>query len=343
MKRCLELAMNGQGTTDPNPMVGAVIVHDNKIIGEGWHQKAGGPHAEVHAINSVVDKSVLKEATIYVSLEPCAHQGKTPPCCDLIIEHNIPNVVIGSVDPNPKVSGMGISKLKAAGIEVVTGVLESNCLELNKRFFTFHQKKRPFITLKWAKSKDGFLDKKRKNGERGSFGISGAQTRVFVHKLRTEHDAILIGPGTAYNDDPQLSSRWFEGKSPVRLVLDRFAKLPDSLILFSDDFDTWHYSTKGKPSDLGNKHKIIIQETGFIQNVLDHCAKNGIQSILVEGGRTILQQFLELELWDEIIEIKSQKVLKEGLEAPFVSHSILHVEKLGKDELSIYRNVVSAS
>ena len=335
MQRCVDLAQNGRGSTAPNPMVGAVIVHEGIIIGEGWHQKAGGPHAEVAAVNSVKDKSLLPYSEIYVSLEPCSHIGKTPPCCDLIIEHKIPRVFVGTLDSNPVVAGSGVKKLVDNGAIVDVGILELECKELNKKFFKYHELKRPFITLKWAKTTDGFIDKKRESGDKGQFAISGPETKVFVHKLRTEHDAILIGPGTAFNDNPKLNARWYEGKSPIRLVLDRFAKLPDFLVLFSDDEETWHFSTKGYPR-IGNKRKVVLPEDNFLQNVLDYCYQNGIQSILVEGGAAIFTAFLKTHLWDELIEIRSPKMLADGLPAPSFKGILKSRQQVGADELSTY-------
>ena len=341
MQRCLDLALNGSGTTSPNPMVGCVIVHNDNIIAQGWHHKAGEAHAEVNAINAVEDKSLLANCTLYVSLEPCSHFGKTPPCCDLILKYKIPNVIIGCLDPNPEVAGKGVEKLKKAGVEVEEGVLKTRCENLNKKFFTYHQQKRPFITLKWAKTKDGFIDKLRDEKEKGQFVISGPQSKVFVHKLRTEHDAILIGPGTAFNDDPRLNARWYEGKSPIRIVLDRFAKLPDFLVLFSDDSETWHFSTKGY-NRIGNKRKVVLPEKNFLNEVLDYCFAQGIQSILVEGGAVIFTAFIKTHLWDEVVEIKSSKSIGAGLPAPKINAHVINREYIGGDEITIYKNVVPA-
>lgn len=228
MKRCIELAKNGLGTTYPNPLVGSVIVHDGKIIGEGWHKKAGEPHAEVNAVNSVKDKSLLKEATIYVSLEPCSHFGKTPPCCDLIIANKIPNVVVGTVDPFAKVAGNGIKKLIESGKNVTIGILEDECNELNKRFFTFHQKKRPYIILKWAETTDGFIAPISKE-EKSPVWITNPYSRQLVHKWRTEEQAILVGTNTVLDDNPKLDARDFSGNNPVRIVLDKSGKISKTI------------------------------------------------------------------------------------------------------------------
>jgi diaminohydroxyphosphoribosylaminopyrimidine deaminase/5-amino-6-(5-phosphoribosylamino)uracil reductase len=220
MKRCLELASKAEGMTYPNPMVGSVIVHEGKIIGEGFHLKAGGPHAEVNAINSVSDKSKLKDSTLYVNLEPCSHFGKTPPCADLIIANSVPRVVIGTLDTSEKVSGQGLSRLKNAGCEVITGVLEKECRRLNRRFFTFHEKNRPYITLKWAQSADGYLDMIRTSDQNtGPNWITGNPERVLVHRWRAGEQAILVGAGTLRVDNPKLNVREWTGNNPLRLVL----------------------------------------------------------------------------------------------------------------------------
>ena len=239
IKRCIELAQNGLGTTYPNPMVGSVIVYDGQIIGEGWHKKAGEPHAEVNAVNSVKDKSLLKKATIYVSLEPCSHFGKTPPCCDLIIANEIPNVVVGTVDPNEKVAGKGILKLIEAGANVTVGVLENECNELNKRFFTFHQKKRPYIILKWAESLDGFLaPEKAGNQDRKPVWITNQYSRQLVHKWRTEEQAILVGTQTVVDDNPKLNARDWNGNNPTRIVIDRNNRIDPDSFIFDDTVKT---------------------------------------------------------------------------------------------------------
>jgi diaminohydroxyphosphoribosylaminopyrimidine deaminase/5-amino-6-(5-phosphoribosylamino)uracil reductase len=237
IKRCIELAKNGLGTTYPNPLVGSVIVFENQIIGEGWHQKAGKPHAEVHAINSVKDISLLSKATIYVSLEPCSHFGKTPPCSDLIIENNIPNVVIGTVDPNEKVAGKGIQKLIDAGIHVTIGILENECNELNKRFFTFHQKKRPYIILKWAETADGFIAPVFKNKQQPVW-ITNPSSRQLVHKWRSEEQAILVGTQTVLDDNPSLSVRDWTGNQPIKIILDPKNRLDENLTVFNSDEKT---------------------------------------------------------------------------------------------------------
>ena len=337
MQRCIELARNGAGTVSPNPMVGAVVVHDGQIIGEGWHRKAGEPHAEVHAINAVHNYALLPQSTVYVSLEPCSHFGKTPPCSDLLIAKKVKRVVIGSTDPNPAVAGKGIDKLRGAGIEVEKGILEQECIRLNAKFFTFHQKKRPFITLKWAQSADGFMDKIRKPDERGSFAISGKLAQVFVHKMRAEHDAILIGRKTAWVDNPSLSTRVYAGKSPTPIVIDRFNKLPKDLKIFQNP-ETKHFVLNEKVND-SYASIPIRSETEFLKEVLQACYKMDIQSVLVEGGASIHHAILEQDLWDEIVVLQSDLELKEGLKAPHLDFTPIHEEKIGQDRLKIYRHV----
>jgi len=269
ISRCIALAKNGLGTTYPNPMVGSVIVYDGKIIGEGWHKKAGEPHAEVNAINSVQDKSLLKKATIYVSLEPCSHFGKTPPCCDLIIKNKIPNVVIGTVDPNIKVAGNGIKKLIEAGIHVTIGVLEDECNELNKRFFTFHQKKRPYIILKWSESQDGYIAPLEKS-EKKPVWITNIYSRQLVHKWRTEEQAILVGTQTVIDDNPKLNARDWEGNDPVRLVLDQNNRIPEENAVFDNQIRTIVFT---KSTNAINKENTIFEVIDFKQNIATQIAQ----------------------------------------------------------------------
>lgn len=325
MKRCIQLARNGQGTTAPNPMVGAVIVCDNRIIGEGYHIRCGGPHAEVHAIRSVKQQELLRKSTIYVSLEPCSHYGKTPPCADLIIEKQIPRVVVGCIDPFAQVAGRGIQKLKEAGIEVVTGICEQECKELNKRFFTFHQKKRPYITLKWAQSADGYLDHFRKPGDgKHPVRLSTPESQIEVHKLRSEHEAILIGYNTALLDNPLLNVRLWPGKNPVRLVIDPKNELPESLTLFHEDGLTRHYvqtkiSRETKQNCNKTIHVELDREQPILPQIMADLHQTGIQSLLVEGGRTTLQRFMDTGLWDEIRIEQSPCLLGSGVRIPDIS------------------------
>jgi len=317
MARCLQLAKNGLGTTYPNPMVGAVVVHNNRIIGEGWHHKAGQPHAEVHAINSVTQKELLKEATIYVSLEPCSHFGKTPPCSDLIIASGIKKVIIGSVDPFAVVSGRGIKKLLDAGCEVIVGVLEEDCKELNKRFFTFHTQKRPYIILKWAESNDGFIApdaKKRDNRE--PVWITTPASRQLVHKWRAEEMGILVGTTTVKADNPSLTTRDWAGNSPVRIVLDRELKLPKSSTIFDGSHPTLIITEKSREDTVNLKYIKADFEKDLAPQIADILYSEGLQSVIIEGGTKTLNSFIESGLWDEARIFKGSTHFRNGVAAP---------------------------
>ena len=337
MRRCLELAQNGLGTTYPNPMVGSVIVYDGKIIGEGWHKKAGEPHAEVHAINSVKDKSLLKKATIYVSLEPCSHFGKTPPCCNLILINEIPNVVIGTVDPNIKVAGNGIKKLIEAGIKVTVGVLKTECYELNKRFFTFHEKKRPYVILKWAESQDGFIAPLQKF-ERKPVWITNTYSRQLVHKWRTQEQAILVGTKTVMEDNPKLNVRDWSGKNPLRIVLDPHKRILYSSHVFDNQVKTI-LITKSTTED--NKENTIFESIDFEQNcaeqILAILYKHQIQSVIIEGGQQTLQTFIDSNFWDEARIFIGKVLFQEGIKAPTLVKKNFEKQFIGNDELIITR------
>lgn len=334
ISRCLELAVLGKGKTSPNPMVGSVIVLDDKIIGEGFHHKAGAPHAEVNAINSVENHDLLKRATIYVSLEPCSHFGKTPPCADLIIEKQIPKVVIATIDSNATVCGNGIAKLKQAGIEVITGVLEKEANLLNKAFNTFHQKKRPFIILKWAETKDGFIDKIRTDSSEPSLKISEEASSIWVHKLRSKVDAILVGKNTALLDNPTLTTRKWDGKNPVRVIIDKDLSLPKNLKLFTDGLPT--IIMNGNISSTESNIKHIRVKEPFIEGVIDALYKNHIQSVLIEGGTKTLQQFIDLNLWDEAYVIKSNLPIYSGVKAPQITTKMPTIVTLNSDQIFQY-------
>lgn len=294
MQRCIQLARCGEAGAAPNPMVGAVIVCDGRIIGEGFHRRCGGPHAEVNAINSVREKHLLTRSTIYVSLEPCAHYGKTPPCADLIIETGIKRVVVGCTDPFAKVNGLGIKILQDAGCEVQVGVLEEECRELNRRFFTFHQKHRPWITLKWAQSKDGFIGKQER------IVFSNALTQTLVHRLRALHQAILVGTNTALLDNPTLTTRYWPGPNPLRLTIDHHNTLPPTLHLRDGSIPT------------------VIYTKESIEGILADLYSRGIQSLLVEGGAKLLQSFIDKGLWDEARLETAPFCLGEGVSAPIL-------------------------
>ncbi|MFD1602799.1 bifunctional diaminohydroxyphosphoribosylaminopyrimidine deaminase/5-amino-6-(5-phosphoribosylamino)uracil reductase RibD [Flavobacterium artemisiae] len=340
IKRCIQLAQNGLGTTYPNPMVGSVIVYDNQIIGEGWHKKAGEPHAEVNAVNSVKDKSLLKKATIYVSLEPCSHFGKTPPCCDLIIANKIPNVIVGTVDPNEKVAGRGIKKLIEAGTNVTVGILEDECNELNKRFFTFHQKRRPYIILKWAESQDGFLaPEKIENQDRKPIWITNAYSRQLVHKWRTEEQAILAGTNTVIDDNPKLNARDWYGNNPARIVLDRNNRINKDSFIFDDSVKTFIFSNEKINSSTENtQFEAIDFSQNIVPQILEILYQNQIQSVIIEGGRQTLQSFIDENLWDEARIFVGKTSFESGTKAPILSRKNSTKTNIVTDELIQIRN-----
>ena len=313
--RCIQLAKNGLCNAAPNPMVGAVIVHHDTIIGEGYHIRCGEAHAEVNAIRSVKDESLLKESTIYVSLEPCSHHGKTPPCADLIISKGIPRVVVGCQDPFALVAGRGIQKMRDAGIEVKVGVLEEECRQLIRRFITFHTKKRPFITLKWAESADGFIDLHRTGGQ--PYIFSTPLTSMLVHKRRAEHSAILVGRRTALLDNPSLTVRNWYGKSPVRLVIDKDLTLPENLSLFDGSTRTLVFTQcKDKPNRMNVEFIPLDFSRDILPQIFDTLYQEKLQSLMVEGGSILLQSFIDAGCWDEAYIEHSSDCLKEGIKAP---------------------------
>lgn len=316
IRRCIQLARNGMCNAAPNPMVGAVIVHNDRIIGEGYHARCGEGHAEVNAIRSVKDESLLQESTIYVSLEPCSHYGKTPPCADLIIRKGIPRVVVGCVDPFSLVSGRGIQKLKDAGIDVKVGVLEAECRQLIKRFVTFNTQQRPYITLKWAESADGFIDINREEGQ--PVVLSTPITSMYVHKQRAEHHAILVGRKTALLDNPSLTTRNWYGKNPVRLVIDKELTLPTSLKLFDGSAPTWVFTAQDKASTSQVTYFKLDFSRSILPQILQKLYENKLQALLVEGGSRLLQSFIDEGLWDEIYTEHSAKVLENGVKEPVI-------------------------
>ena len=321
--RCIQLAKNACCNAAPNPMVGAVIVHNGIIIGEGYHIRCGEPHAEVNAIRSVKNESLLKEATIYVSLEPCSHYGKTPPCADLMIEKGIPEVVIGCMDPFSMVAGRGIEKLRKAGIKVTVGVLEKECQQLIRRFITFNTQKRPYIALKWAESADGFIDKNREGGS--PVLLSTPLTSMVVHKRRAEHDAILVGRKTALLDNPSLTTRNWFGKDPIRLVIDKDLTLPKDLLLFDGKIRTIIFTQKASAE---NQPSVEYIRLDFTQNILPQIMEVlynlKVQSLLVEGGSILLQSFIDEGLWDEAYIETSPIYLNEGIRAPKIDEKHKH-------------------
>lgn len=349
MHRCLQLAENGSGYVAPNPMVGAVLVHGDRIIGEGYHQQYGRPHAEVNCINSVKeeDRSLIQRSTLYVSLEPCTHYGKTPPCADLIITNKIPEVVIGSPDPNKDVSGNGFERLKKAGINVTCGILEKECQQLNKRFFTFHTQHRPYIILKWAETAD---KKIAANGNERLF-ISNEQTDRLVHKWRSEEASILVGTNTALFDDPELTTRYWNGPSPIRLVVDMDLRLPSSLKVFNGKQRTVIFNTMKHSEELGSsettsplveregvRYYQVTEDVNLVHQIANVIYQLNIQSVLVEGGARLLQSFIDEDMWDEIRVIKNEKlIVNSGLGSPeFESSNVYEEMKISDDSIKIY-------
>ncbi|HBL76002.1 MAG: riboflavin biosynthesis protein RibD [Bacteroidetes bacterium GWF2_42_66] len=338
MQRSLELAALGLGDVAPNPMVGCVVVHDGKIIGEGYHQKYGDAHAEVNAIRSVKNKELLSESTLYVTLEPCAHFGKTPPCSDLIIENRIPKVVVGTIDPFAEVAGKGIEKMRKAGIDVEVGMLENECRELNRRFFTFHEKKRPYIFLKWAQTADGFIDRERNgNGEKPAW-ITNELARRLVHKQRSEEAAILIGTNTAEKDNPSLTVREWKGNQPYRMTLDRTGRLSPDLHLFDGAAPTVIFTaTEAEPKTLVEFVPIDFSNDP-LPLIMDHLYRNNIQSVIIEGGARLLTSVISSGLWDEAHVYFGNQFFGKGIKAPQISGKIIDVEQLDECRLTVMRN-----
>ncbi|MDN3677939.1 bifunctional diaminohydroxyphosphoribosylaminopyrimidine deaminase/5-amino-6-(5-phosphoribosylamino)uracil reductase RibD [Flavobacterium paronense] len=337
INRCIQLAKNGLGTSYPNPLVGSVIVYNNEIIGEGWHRKSGEPHAEVNAINSVKDKSVLEKATIYVSLEPCSHFGKTPPCCDLIIKHKIPNVVVGTIDPNSKVAGAGIQRLIENGAKVIVGILEKECNELNKRFFTFHQKKRPYIILKWAESQDGFIAPLTKD-KKEPVWISNEFSRQLVHKWRSEEQAILVGTNTVLDDNPKLDVRDSFGENPIRIVLDKNGRISKNHYVKDEQIKTIIITEQENLTSSENCiYENAIFDIQLTKKIADILYKYGIQSILIEGGRQTLQTFIDDNLWDEARVFVGNVHLKNGIKSPILNENF-QTKSSKDDQLKLFFN-----
>ncbi|WP_374360849.1 bifunctional diaminohydroxyphosphoribosylaminopyrimidine deaminase/5-amino-6-(5-phosphoribosylamino)uracil reductase RibD [Cloacibacterium sp.] len=333
IKRCIELAKKATGKTYPNPLVGAVIVHEGKIIEEGFHQKAGENHAEINAINSVKNPELLPESTIYVSLEPCAHFGKTPPCSLKLKEIGFKKVVIGAMDSHDKVNGKGKKILQDAGIETISGILEEECRELNKRFFTFHEKKRPYIILKWAESNDGFIDKDFKPTK-----ISNELASQFVHQIRSEEHAILVGTQTAMNDNPSLTTRLIEGRNPVRILIDFDLKVPRDFKIYNNEAPTLVFNQE-KEGDEGNVKFIKISKENFLEDLLQKLYENQIQSILVEGGSRTLQTFIDANLWDETIIIKNKNLtLENGTKAPKFKGNLDEEKEFRDNKILFFKN-----
>lgn len=341
MHRCLKLASLGGGYVSPNPMVGALVVYDNKIIGEGYHKVYGLSHAEPNAINAVEDKSLLKNSTLYVNLEPCCHWGKTPPCADFIVQNGIRKVVICNSDPNPKVAGGGIKILKDAGIEIVSGVLEKQGRELNKRFFSRHEKNRPYIILKWAQTLDGFMDIERRNESRESYWITNDALKAWVHSQRAIEDCILVGKNTIINDNPNLNVRYFSGRNPIRMTIDKDLTIPNNRFFFDNTQKTVIFNSK-KDFIQG---EITYVQLDFKQNVLEqiiHYIYSVIKasSLIVEGGKFTLESFIKENLWDEANVLVGNKFFYNGLISPKSLINSKSVSKIsyGEDWIEKYTN-----
>ncbi|MCL2651097.1 MAG: bifunctional diaminohydroxyphosphoribosylaminopyrimidine deaminase/5-amino-6-(5-phosphoribosylamino)uracil reductase RibD [Candidatus Azobacteroides sp.] len=339
MHRCIQLAQNGKGFVAPNPMVGAVIVHNDIIIGEGFHRQYGEAHAEVNAVACVKDQSLLEQSTMYVNLEPCSHYGKTPPCTGLIIDKKIPEVVIGCIDPFPEVSGRGIRILQEAGVEVTINVLKEECERLNRRFFTFVQKKRPYIILKWAQSADGFIDKKRNFGDgEKPVRLSNDFTQLYTHKTRAEESAILVGFNTALLDNPALTTRSWNGKNPLRIVLDKDLNIPANFNLLDGNIPTLIYTRKKKEPEKNITYREIEFNKNILPQIMADLYNRNIQSLIVEGGSMLLNSFIQSNLWDEAKVETTSILLNSGVPAPYLKGNLLNVLKCKKSVISQYEN-----
>jgi diaminohydroxyphosphoribosylaminopyrimidine deaminase / 5-amino-6-(5-phosphoribosylamino)uracil reductase len=335
IQRTFDLADLGRGKVSPNPLVGCVIVKDGKIIGEGYHQKYGEAHAEVNAVNSVANKNDLKDAVLYVNLEPCAHHGQTPPCADLIIKYPFRKVVICNTDPNPLVEGKGIEKIKSAGIEVVTGVLEFSGLQFNRRFFTFITQKRPYIILKWAETSDGFIAKEDFNSK----WISNEYSRKIAHKWRAEEDAVMIGKNTASYDNPKLNVRDWSGEDPIRIVIDKNLQLPETLDIFDPSKKTLCYNfIRQKKTDQLEYVKIDPAKK-IVESVLADLYQRKVQSLIVEGGTQLFQSFIEMNAWDEVRVFKCEKEFKTGIKRPEFYGRLINNDDMMGDKLFTYTRI----
>jgi diaminohydroxyphosphoribosylaminopyrimidine deaminase/5-amino-6-(5-phosphoribosylamino)uracil reductase len=341
MARCIQLAQNGIGIARPNPSVGCVVVYDGKIIGEGFTSSYGGSHAEVNAISSVKDVSLLKRATLYVTLEPCAHFGKTPPCADLIVKYKIPKVIIGCVDTHSVVAGKGIERLVSSGCDVKVGILEKECLEQHKRFFTVQNKKRSYIILKWAETADGFIAPLKKNKNRPVW-ISNAYSQQVVHKWRSEEHAILVGTNTAISDQSRLDVRHWGGVSPVRIVLDQTLRIPFANSLFDGSVKTIVCTSISKLEKTNSKKNIVFEGIDFSKNIAnelcDVLMKHQLQSVIIEGGSQTLQTFIDAGLWDEARVLYGDVMFDKGVKAPEFLEVAVEEEDLKGTKLKIFKN-----
>ena len=336
MMRCLQLASSAEGLTAPNPMVGALLVYEGKIIAEGKHAFCGAPHAEPDAINKVKDPAILKKCTLYVNLEPCSHYGKTPPCAEKIISVGIPHVVIGALDTSAKVNGKGIKMLNDAGVKTQTGVLEKEARELNKFFFTFHEKKRPYILLKWAQTKDGFIDTYRKNPDIPPLAISNRLTQILSHHWRTQYQAIMVGTNTVIMDNPSLTARKWTGKNPLRITIDKNNRLNPSYHIFNADAATLLFTNS--PEKYGGNTQVINTHDFSLEYILNYLYSINVQSLIVEGGSELINSFIQNNLWNEAITFTSDKYITEGIKAPFINNKPVATEKLGNNEVERFIN-----
>lgn len=340
MQRCLDLARLGRGRVAPNPMVGSVIVYNGKIIGEGYHQEYGKPHAEVNAIASVQNEELLAESTLYVNLEPCAHYGKTPPCSLLIIEKGIKHVVIGTVDPFAKVAGKGIEMLEKAGVKVEINILQKACWDLNRRFFTFHKQKRPFVILKWAQTPDGFIDIDRSAEDFGQpTWITNELARTSVHRLRAEEAAIMVGTKTAQKDNPSLSVRDWRGENPLRIVLDREMKLRSSLHVFDQTIPTIVFTQERVPAKKNLEYITVDFENNILTQIMNELYERNVQSLIVEGGSRLLENFVTQNLWDEARVYIGHRFFHKGIKAPEFKGQLSSFEEFDESRLCTYRNL----
>jgi diaminohydroxyphosphoribosylaminopyrimidine deaminase / 5-amino-6-(5-phosphoribosylamino)uracil reductase len=339
MQLCLELAKKGFGNVAPNPMVGCVIVLNDEIIGEGYHVEYGKAHAEVNAINSVKDKSLLQKATLYVNLEPCSHFGKTPPCADLIVEYKIPEVIIGTIDSFAKVSGRGIEKLTNAGINVTVGVLEEECKKLNKRFFTFHEKKRPYIILKWAQTSDGFIDIIRnEEGFEKPLQITNDFSKSLSHQWRSQEQAIIVGKKTAIFDNPKLTVRNVRGKNPLRIVIDRNLSIPANFNLLDKSTPTLIFTSADAHSETNLEYVKVDFDEPLLPQILNVLYKKNIQSLIVEGGTKLVNSFIHNNLWDEARVFISDMKIEDGVNSPQIEQKPGEKQNIHGDTLLIYEN-----
>ncbi len=342
MQRCIDLARKGQGYVAPNPLVGCVIVHDKKIIGEGFHRQFGGPHAEVNAIDSVKNPNLLPHSTLYVNLEPCCHFGKTPPCTDLIVQKKIKKVVVGCVDPFDSVAGKGIFRLRDHGCEVETGIMKEECLRLNKRFFVYHEKKRPFVILKWAQTADGFIDSLRapESAIRPTW-ITTEKLRMLVHKWRSEEASIMVGTETVRKDNPGLNVRDWSGKQPIRVIIDKDLTLPPAVKVLDGSQNTLVFNRQKDEKKKNTSFIKIPFDEMTLRRILKHLHQEGIQSLFVEGGQNLLQGFIDQDIWDEARVFGGPKFFGDGTRAPLIKPSNLSQIIIGKETFYWFRNYLN--